>query len=167
VITTLLDQLALSIVNARVMSTTAGFSLNSFLVLEQDGSPAEEGHRWEEVVETLREGLTQEGDQPLNVSRSIPRRHKHFDTTTQVYFTQEPNLQRTAMRLVTLDRPGLLSDVGQAFASCNIRLQHAKITTLGAEVEDIFFITDRKNEPILDEEQLECLKQAVTARMPE
>ncbi len=167
VITTLLDQLALSIVNARVMSTTAGFSLNSFLVLEQDGSPVEEGVRWEEVIETLREGLTQEGDQPLKVSRSIPRRHKHFDTTTRVYFTQEPNLHRTAMRLVTLDRPGLLSDVGQAFASCNIRLQHAKITTLGAEVEDIFFITDRKNDPILDENQLECLKQAVTARMPE
>ncbi len=167
VITTLLDQLALSIVNARVMSTTAGFSLNSFLVLEQDGSPVEPGQRMQEIIGTLREGLTQEGDQPLTVSRSIPRRHKHFDTSTQVYFTQEPNLHRTAMRLITLDRPGLLSDVGQAFASCKIRLQHAKITTLGAEVEDIFFITDRKNDPILDEDQLECLKQAVTARMPE
>jgi [protein-PII] uridylyltransferase len=167
VITTLLDQLALSIVNARVMGTSAGFSLNSFLVLEQDGSPVEPGHRREEIIETLREGLTQEGDQPLKVSRSIPRRHKHFDTPTQVYFTQEPKLNRTAMRLVTLDRPGLLSDVGQAFASCKIRLQHAKITTLGAEVEDIFFITDRKNQPILDETQLECLKQAVTAKIPE
>jgi [protein-PII] uridylyltransferase len=167
VITTLLDQLALSIVNARVMSTTAGFSLNSFLVLEQDGSPVEHGRRMAEIIDTLREGLVQEGDQPLKVSRSIPRRHKHFDTSTQVYFTQEPNLQRTAMRLVTLDRPGLLSDVGQAFASCKIRLQHAKITTLGAEVEDIFFITDRSNEPILDETKLECLKQAVTDRMPE
>jgi [protein-PII] uridylyltransferase len=167
VITTLLDQLALSIVNARVMSTSAGFSLNSFLVLEQDGSPVEAGQRWDEIVATLREGLTQEGDQPLKVSRSIPRRHKHFDTATRVYFTQEPKLQRTAMRLVTLDRPGLLSDVGQAFASCEIRLQHAKITTLGAEVEDIFFITDRDNEPILDDTQLACLKTAVTERMPE
>ncbi len=167
VITTLLDQLALSIVNARVMSTSAGFTLNSFLVLEQDGSPLEEGHRWDEVIEILREGLTQEGDQPLKVTRSLPRQHKHFDTPTNIYFTQEPNQQRTAMRLVTLDRPGLLSDVGQAFASCKIRLQHAKITTLGAEVEDIFFITDRQNNPILDESQLECLKQAVTEKMPE
>jgi [protein-PII] uridylyltransferase len=166
-ITTLLDQLALSIVNARVMSTSAGFSLNSFLVLEQDGNPVEPGQRTEEIIKTLRSSLNQEGDQPLTVSRSIPRRHRHFDTQTQVYFTQEPKLHRTAMRLITLDRPGLLSDVGQAFASCEIRLQHAKITTLGAEVEDIFFITDRANEPILDENQLECLKQAVTARMPE
>jgi [protein-PII] uridylyltransferase len=167
VITTQLDQLALSIVNARIMGTTAGFSLNSFLVLEHDGNPVEQGHRMEEIIATLRESLIQEGDQPLKVSRSIPRQLKHFDTPTQVYFTQELKLQRTAMRLVTLDRPGLLSDVGQAFASCKIRLQHAKITTLGAEVEDIFFITDRKNEPILDENQLECLKQAVTARIPE
>jgi [protein-PII] uridylyltransferase len=167
VITTLLDQLALSIVNARVMSTSAGFTLNSFLVLEQDGSPVEQGHRWDEIIDLLREGLTQEGDQPLKVTRSLPRQHKHFDTPTNIYFTQEPNHQRTAMRLVTLDRPGLLSDVGQAFASCKIRLQHAKITTLGAEVEDIFFITDRQNNPLLDESQLECLKQAVTEKMPE
>lgn len=167
VITTLLDQLALDIVNARVMSTSASFSLSSFLVLEQDGNPVEEGARWDEIIDTLRAGLAQEGDQPLKVTRSLPRRHKHFDTTTQVYFTQEPNLHRTAMRLVTLDRPGLLSDVGQAFDSCKIRLQHAKITTLGAEVEDIFFITDRKNNPILDESLLECLKQAVAARIPE
>ncbi|MCU7920352.1 MAG: [protein-PII] uridylyltransferase [Candidatus Thiodiazotropha sp. (ex Epidulcina cf. delphinae)] len=167
VTTTLLDQLALSIVNARIMGTTDGFSLNSYLVLEQDGSPVEIGQRSDEIIQTLKDSLCQEGDQALRVSRRIPRQHKHFETTTNIYFTQEPTLQRTAMRLVTLDRPGLLSDVGQAFASCNIRLQHAKITTLGAQVEDIFFITDRHNRPILDEAKLVCLKNIVVAKMPE
>ncbi|MCU7878632.1 MAG: [protein-PII] uridylyltransferase [Candidatus Thiodiazotropha sp. (ex Lucinoma borealis)] len=165
VTTTLLDKLALSIVNARVMSTTDGYSLNSYLVLEQDGNPIEIGDRSDEIIRVLHNGLCQEGDKPLNVSRRIPRKNKHFDTKTHIYFTQEPTLQRTAMRLVTLDRPGLLSDVGQAFASCNIRLQHAKITTLGAQVEDIFFITDRDNKPILDETILKCLNNEVVAKM--
>ncbi|MCG7934506.1 MAG: [protein-PII] uridylyltransferase [Candidatus Thiodiazotropha taylori] len=167
VTTTLLDQLSLSIVNARVMSTSNGFSLNSYLVLEQDGSPVEFGLRSEEIVNTLREGICQAGDQPLSVSRRIPRQNKHFDNSTEIFFNQEPTLERTIMRLVTLDRPGLLSDVGQAFAECNIRLQHAKITTLGARVEDIFFITDRQNKPIWSDTTLNCLKDAVMNRMPE
>ncbi|MEW8498374.1 MAG: [protein-PII] uridylyltransferase, partial [Candidatus Thiodiazotropha taylori] len=167
VTTTLLDQLSLSIVNARVMSTSNGFSLNSYLVLEQDGSPVEFGLRSEEIVNTLREGICQEGDQPLSVSRRIPRQNKHFDNSTEIFFNHEPTLERTIMRLVTLDRPGLLSDVGQAFAECNIRLQHAKITTLGARVEDIFFITDRQNKPIWSDTTLNCLKDAVMNRMPE
>jgi [protein-PII] uridylyltransferase len=166
VTTTLLDQLSLSIVNARIISTSDGHSLNAYLVLEQDGSPIEFGLRSDEIITTLTEGICQEGDQPLKVSRRIPRQHKHFDYSTEIYFSQEPTLNRTVMRLVTLDRPGLLSDVGQAFAECQIRLQHAKITTLGAMVEDIFFITDRKNNALCANLKLDCLKNAVIERMP-
>jgi [protein-PII] uridylyltransferase len=165
VTTTMLDQLALSIVNARIMSTTDGHSLNSYLVLEQDGSPVELGRRSAEIINTLSDGLYLEGTQPFKVTRRIPRKNKHFDHKTFIYFTQEPKLQRTTMRLVTLDRPGLLSNVGQAFAECKIRLKHSKITTLGAQVEDIFFITDRDNNPIFDEEKLNCLKNAVENKM--
>ena len=167
VTTTMLDQLALSIVNARVMSTTHGYSLNSYLVLEQDGSPVEIGLRSDEIITTLSEGLSLEGTQPFKVSRRIPRKNKHFDHKTFIYFTQEPKLQRTAMRLVTLDRPGLLSNVGRAFAECEIRLKHSKITTLGAQVEDIFFITDRDNRPILDDEKLNCVRDTVLQKMTE
>jgi [protein-PII] uridylyltransferase len=163
--TTMLDQLALSIVNARVMSTFDGYSLSSYLVLEQDGSPVEIGHRSDEIITTLFEGLSLEGSQPFKVSRRISRKNKHFDHKTFIYFTQEPKLQRTAMRLVTLDRPGLLSNVGRAFAECEIRLKHSKITTLGEQVEDIFFITDRDNRPILDDEKLNCVRDTVLQKM--
>jgi [protein-PII] uridylyltransferase len=165
--TTLLDQLGLSILNARIMSTSDGHSLNSYLVLEQDGSPVEPGPRVGEIIEILREGLSQKDNQPLKVHRSLPRRHKHFNTPTQISFYRDTTHDRTAMRLITLDRPGLLSEVGQAFATCNVRLQHAKITTLGAEVEDIFFITDRENRPLTDAQQTECLANAIKARLPE
>ena len=164
--TTLLDQLGLSILNARIMSTSDGHSLNDFLVLEQTGSPVEPGPRVGEIIDSLREGLTQTDDKPLKVHRSLPRRHKHFNTPTQISFYRDTSHDRTAMRLITLDRPGLLSEVGQAFATCDVRLQHAKITTLGAEVEDIFFITDMQNRPLTDEHQTECLANAIRARLP-
>jgi [protein-PII] uridylyltransferase len=166
VTTTLLDQLGLSIVNARIMTSSGGYSLNSFLILEQDGSPVESGHRWEEIIAALNQGLKQRFDEPLSVSRRMPRQHKHFESPTKISFSLDPTHNRTAMRLTTLDRPGLLSEVGQAFVTCNIRLQHARIATLGAEVEDIFFITDRDNQPLQDDQQMQCLKQAVMQRLP-
>ena len=157
----------LSIVNARIMGTTTGFSLNSFMILEQDGSPIEPGIRNDEILHTLKEGLSQKSGEPLRVSRRMPRQHRHFDAPTTITFSLDVTNERTAMRLTTLDRPGLLSEVGQAFAACDVRLQHAKIATLGAEVEDIFFITDRDNRPLQGEHQLACLRNAVMARLPE
>ncbi len=163
--TTLLDQLGLSIVNARVMGTSTGFSLNSFLILEEDGSQVEPDQRFQEILITLKEGLSQGPDGPLKVHRRIPRQHQHFDTPTRISFSKDPTHERTTMRLITLDRPGLLSEIGQAFAACGVRLQHAKIATLGAEVEDIFFITDHNNQPLNSEQQLDCLRDAVTSRL--
>ncbi|MBA1331570.1 hypothetical protein QQ73_10635, partial [Candidatus Endoriftia persephone str. Guaymas] len=70
----------------------------------------------------------------------------------RIFFSQDLTHHRTTMRLVTLDRPGLLSEVGQAFLACGISLQHAKISTIGAQVEDIFFITDRDKQPLQEEQ---------------
>ena len=59
------------------------------------------------------------------------------------------------------DRPGLLSRVGRAFTDCRVRLQNAKIATLGSRVEDVYYITDLQDRPLTDPAQIECLKQAL------
>ncbi len=164
--TTLLDQIGLSIVNARIMSTSQGYSLNSFLVLEEDGSPVTPGERTDEILDSMRLGMSQTEADCFRVQRRIPRQHKSFDTPTRIFFSQDLTHHRTTMRLVTLDRPGLLSEVGQAFLACGISLQHAKISTIGAQVEDIFFITDRDKQPLQEEQQLECLRRSIAERLP-
>jgi [protein-PII] uridylyltransferase len=65
------------------------------------------------------------------------------------------------MELITADRPGLLSRIGRAFADCNVRLWNAKIATLGARAEDVYYITDLDNRPLTDEKQFACLEQAI------
>jgi len=165
--TSLLDQLGLSILNARIMSTSDGHSLNSFLVLEQDGSPIEAGSRSDEILQVLRQGLGGEAHQPARVNRRIPRQNQHFHSPTRISFYKDPTHERTAMRLLTLDRPGLLSKVGQAFVACDILLQHAKITTLGAEVEDIFFITDAEGRLLSEQQRIDHLDELVRSRLEE
>jgi [protein-PII] uridylyltransferase len=69
------------------------------------------------------------------------------------------------MRLTTLDRPGLLAEIGAVFERCDIRLQSAKISTVGAEVDDVFFITTADATPITCEDALACLRREIRTRL--
>ncbi len=148
--TALLDQLALNVQAARIQTSDSGCAMNSFYVLEEDGSLVAPGAREEEIVMTLRVGLAAPESFDPGISRRIPRQLKHFDTPTEIVFDQDEAHRRTELRLRASDRPGLLSRVGQAFAECGVRLNSARVATLGAVAEDTFLITDRQNRPLRD-----------------
>ncbi len=162
--TFLLDQLGLSVVDARFMTTATNRYFNTFLVLE-DGHTVSSTHRAEEIIATLEKGLSSDEALPRQVAHRESRQLKHFDQPTIVDFSQDEQHQRTNMRLLTLDRPGTLSKVGRAFIKCNVYLHNARVATLGAEVDDIFIITDHENQPITDETMQEKIRACVKAEL--
>ncbi len=162
--TFLLDQLGLSVVDARFMTTATNHVFNTFLVLE-DGHAVTSTDRVEEIVATLKKGLTNEAALTQQVTRRESRQLKHFDRPTLVDFSQDLQHKRTNMRLLTPDRPGILSKVGRAFIECDVYLHNARIATLGAEVDDIFIITDQQNRPITDEAMQEKIRACVKAEL--
>ena len=163
--TRVLDQLAFTIVDARIMTTASGYTLDTYLVLEEDGQPITERRREQEIVLALKETLRDPDQATTAVPRQLPRRLKHFPTPTRISFSRDASGQRTVMELVTTDQPGLLSHVGNAFKICGIRLKNAKIATIGARAEDIFFITDRDNQALSHEEQFACLRSAICRQL--
>jgi len=165
--TALLDQLGLNIMDARIMTTDDDLALNLYLVLEDDGSTVTDPQRQQEVINGLEHSVREPDAPAVRVSRRIPRSHRHFETETQITFAPDPANNRTMMRLVTLDRPGLLADVGHAFSTCRIRLHNAKIATVGEAVEDIFFISNQDDQPISDTRQLDCLRDDILQRTAE
>ena len=165
--TTILDQLGLNIVEARLETGSTGYTLNSYQVLEENGKPIAGQARKKEITSTLKQSLAEQDAADLQVSRRISRQLKHFTTPTQIDFRQAPGHQQTIMRLITSDRPGLLSQVGWAFTACGIRLHTAKIATIGAEAEDIFFITDRNNRPLSSTAQFDCIETTLLAQLGE
>ncbi len=165
VTTSVLDQLGLNIVSARIETSDTGHTINSFIVLEENGRPIGEQARKEEIQTVLRHALANPAEQDLAVSRRVPRQLKHFAVQTRIDFVDDPANLRTIMKLVAADRPGLLSQVGHAFSTCGIRLINAKIATIGAEAEDTFFLTDQDNRPLRDREQFRCLEQAINERL--
>ncbi|MCG6943312.1 MAG: [protein-PII] uridylyltransferase [Thiohalocapsa sp.] len=164
-ITALLDQRALNIMDARITTTDDGFAVNAFQVLGPDHCPIDQGDDTEALRESLLAALRRgDGQQPV-VNRRLPRQHRHFPVETRVSFSEDTRNQRTMMRLSTLDRPGLLAEIGSVFEACDIRLQSAKIATVGAEVDDVFFISTQDGAPITCETALTCLRKAIHERL--
>jgi [protein-PII] uridylyltransferase len=160
-ITAVLEQLGLNIVDAGITTTADGFILDTFHVLEASGAPVADALRIEEIRSALLKEITRDDQDEWHVSRRMPRHYRHFPIKTRIEFDQNPDDQRTIMELITADHPGLLSQVGQAFAECGVRLLNARITTLGSRVEDVFQITDLEDRPLQDADQLACLEKAL------
>ncbi len=164
-ITALLDQYALNIMDARIITTDDGTAINSFQVLTPEGRPIEPGEPTERLRAGLHEELTSLEGTPIDVARRMPRQNRYFPIETRVSFADDSRNRRTMMRLVALDRPGLLAQIGAVFEQCGIRLRSAKIATVGAEVDDVFFITTPDSRPVTCETALSCLRQEIHSRL--
>ena len=160
-----LDQLNLNILDARIHDTADGMSVCSYVVVEDNGNGVETIERELEIVASMRDALAQDASCPIPVNRHAPRQLKIFNTQTEVSFQQDSRNNRTALTLLSADRPGLLSKVGYVFQKYGIVIQNAKIGTVGERAEDVFFITDKDRNPITDLDLQEQLRLALTEEL--
>ena len=160
-VTLALDSLRLNIVDARIITSKNGYTLDTFTVLEESGDVVKTRERANTIKEVLRKDLLNIDQPPRKITRTEKRMLRNFPIATSVMFTQDQSNSRTVMEVVATDRVGFLSRVGMAMESCEARLQGAKIATYGEKVEDIFFITDHKNEMITDKKKLNELREAI------
>jgi len=162
-VTHTLDQLGLTIQDARIITSGNGYTLDTFFVLEAGTGKFIKGEkRAEEICKALHASLKSEELPAPRVNRRLDRKLRHFSIPTQVSFEQDPANLRTIMEVVTTDTPGVLSRIGMAMQSCEVRLQNARIATYGERAEDIFYITDTNNEPITDPLNFERLRDAIS-----
>ncbi len=148
--TAILDRCHLNIVEARISTSTDGYSLDTFMVLDEYNKPVTDPKRMDRIQALLTKYHRQGQAVPEFSQRHIPLQLQHFQHATKVYFRQDKKRQCTQLIVTAADRPGLLARIGRAFVDCDIRLHNAKIITLGDKVEDRFVITDRRNQPIKD-----------------
>lgn len=159
--TGVLARLGLNILDARINTTADDFVLDSYVVMEGDGTPIQNAHRFGEIREQLRKVLADHSVSVVTVNRRVSQRLRHFNTPTSVYFSQDRARGRTVLELVTADQPGLLSMIGRVFHKRGLLLDAAKIATIGERAEDVFYLTDRGGQPIEDETALDELAEVL------
>jgi [protein-PII] uridylyltransferase len=72
--------------------------------------------------------------------RAIGRHLKHFPLAPEVSLRPDEKGAFYALSIVVGDRPGLLSAIAKVLHQHGVRINAAKITTLGERAEDTFMI---------------------------
>lgn len=161
-----MDQLNLNIHDARIITSSSQFTLDTYIVLDADGTPIGDNR---ERIEEIRQGLidaVRNPDEYLTIiQRHVPRQLKHFAFPPQVTIHNDTQRPQTIIEIIAPDRPGLLARVGQLFLAFDLSVQNAKIATLGERVEDVFFVTNADNQPLSDPQLCAQLQQALIAQL--
>jgi [protein-PII] uridylyltransferase len=161
----ILDQLNLSVLDARIITAGEHFSLDTYFVLDEDNQPIQDENRLHYIQHVLVTALSQPDNFPAIVQRRIPRQLHHFAIKTQVIISNDIANQHTIVEVITLDRPGLLARIGRLFMQAGVKLQSARILTLGERAEDVFFITDKDNKPISDPDTCKNLEDLLREQL--
>jgi [protein-PII] uridylyltransferase len=161
-----MDQLNLNIHDARVITSTSQFTLDTYIVLDSEGgSIGENPERIKAIRDGLTEALRNPDDYPTIIKRRVPRQLKHFAFAPVVTISNDAQRPVTVLELSAPDRPGLLARVGKIFLEFDLSLQNAKIATLGERVEDVFFLTDENNQPLSDPQLCSRLRDAIVQQL--
>ena len=71
----------------------------------------------------------------------------------------------TVVEVRAHDAPGLLWRVGRALGECGLNVRAARVETLGAEVVDVFYVTEEGGAPLTDRDRRRATVQSVLAAL--
>ncbi len=160
-ITLVLEQQGMNVVDARIFSSSSDFTLDTFLILDADNKPVKDQEIITQLHTILQQKIRANDAEIKPLAINLPRQAKHFKFATRIQIETDEQNQRTILSITAYDRPGLLSRIATALSQCEVQIQNARIATYGERAEDIFFISDRQNQPVKDEQQIDCLKKNI------
>ena len=163
-VTACLDELGLSVLDARIEQLDNDFSLDTYIVTQADGESIDDTRLREIERRVLPVLATEDGD-VRSVHRRMSRQQRMFSTRTRVSFRSDETARSTVMELICADHPGLLLKVGITLIDCGIYITAAKIVTIGERAEDVFYLTNHQELPLSAAEQ-EALRDALYEALP-
>ncbi|MCH7340163.1 [protein-PII] uridylyltransferase [Acinetobacter higginsii] len=161
-----LDRMNLDVQDARIITASTSFSLDTYLVLDRFGTLLTDPDRERKVKAALVDALSHSDQYPGIMQRRIPRHLRHFDVQNTVDIVLNPTLQQHMVEISTLDHPGLLARIGGLFMLQGLDIHSARIATLGERAEDIFFVT-KKNGVLLTDEEVKTFAETLKSALDE
>jgi len=147
----LLSQKRFSIHDAKIITSKDGYTLNTFVVLDQRGIAINDSYRALELAQSLATSLA--NPEQTFRHRPMARANQQFNVKTRVNFIEGDHYKRTMLEIVALDHPGLLANIAKVFQEHKLHIHSAKITTFGEKAEDMFIVSNDDNQPLSVAEQ--------------
>lgn len=152
-VTSALGKLNLNIVHARLLISNDHHTLDTYSVLLPTDLRQALQNNLQRIPETVYAELRNEKLASIPTLNPRKRILKNFEIPTEIHYLADDNNQRTLLEIVCNDRPGLLARIALALLQAGVLLHNAKISTIGAQAEDVFFVTDMNEKPLDDEKQ--------------
>jgi [protein-PII] uridylyltransferase len=150
-IVTSLEAKRLSIHDAKIITSKKGYTLNTFVVLDQKNKAITDSYRALDIAQTLTNLLMKAT--PTLKSKAAPAYIDKFKVPTKVSFIETATDKNTMLEIIALDHPGLLAKFARIFQQHNVNIHSAKITTFGEKAEDVFTVSNADNLALTLEQQ--------------
>lgn len=156
---------ALALSGLDVLTATAvvesGVALDHFRVQASRGSID-----WDRVAETVRravQGRLAVGVRLAERARIYPPPPRTSTSPPRVTFLADASHDATVVEVFGPDRVGLLYELTRALAELDLDVSRAKVSTIGADVVDTFYLRDRDGGIVTDREHLAEIDAALRA----
>jgi [protein-PII] uridylyltransferase len=163
--TAVLDELGMTIMDARIVPLDKDRSIVTLVFMELDQRVESDEARINKIRRGLTRILTAPSDKVASVTRTLPRQARMFTTNTTVDFSRSTADDQTVLELRAADRPGLLSKIGQVFIEQGIDIEAAKIVTIGERAEDVFYVCLESGGGALNDSQQDQLGNALLEQL--
>jgi [protein-PII] uridylyltransferase len=134
------ESIAYNIVDAKIHTTRHGYALDTFQVLGVGQST-----NYRDMIRLVEHELQQllESKAPLRdaISGRISRQVRHFPMSPEIHIRADEKGEYFVLSVIAGDRPGLLYSIAKILGEYEVRLQTAKIATLGHRAEDTFVVS--------------------------
>jgi [protein-PII] uridylyltransferase len=135
-------------VRSAVARTLGGVAVDTWLAIPEFGTPPD--------VEVVREDLRRALDGSLDVAHRLARREANYPVRSgvrvapaRVQVVPGASESATVLEVRAHDRPALLHRIARTLAVAGVDVRTARVSTLGAEAVDVFYVTDRDGLPLL------------------
>lgn len=151
----------LNIMSAQVFTRKGGEVLDVFHVTDASGNVVKDKRKWEKVEKELREviqdvikvdSLMKEEGASILTSKYTPK------VKTRVFVNNDISQSNTVIEVFAEDRIGLLYVIAKALTDLGLYIDISKISTMGEQATDVFYVKDIFGQKIYHKEKLDEMR---------
>ena len=152
------------IVNAKIITRSDGYALDTFFIQNKDKNPITEEHLKQRLIKTITLGL--EGN--FNIEKALkirweetPARFRAVKAPVRVNIDNKTSNQYTVLEVKCKNVPAVLYRITKMITSLGFQINTANVSTYGDRVVDIFYIKNAFGSKVDDFSTMEKIKSSI------
>ncbi len=127
---------------AQLLTTKDNYVIESFVILETNGSAISSGTRINAIKKSVEQAVA-DPNRKIRLKKNRSQRFKDFKIHPKVIIRPHGQKNRSLLEIQAIDIQGLLTKIAHVFRSLKLHIHAARITTIGERAEDFFVVSDK------------------------